>query len=759
VLTAALHRALLTGLLSNLGVQNDPRNKYEYSGARGNKFHIFPGSALFKKSPKWVVAAELVKTTKLYARTLAVVHPSWIERAAPHLLKRTYSDPHWNERVAQVWAYERVTLFGLELFPRRHVHYGPIEPKLSREIFIHHALIEGQYWSNAPFAKHNRELVAQVEALQARLRRRDFMLDIAARFEFFDKRLPENLYSGQAFEPWLRGELKRDPQALRMSLDDLLVAGSGVSAADLKEQYPDFIEVDGARLPLEYRFEPGHPDDGVTVVVPLATLGHLTEQRVDWLIPGMLNEKVTALMRTLPKDVRRTMVPVPEFAAKAVSAMTFARGSLLESLANALGGASGTRIDPSQFDAGGIDNHLRMSIRIVDSPVSAPEPAPDRPGPAARTPKHGPREEPKVETPSAQYIPPPPPKVLASGRDLRALQTQFRAAIQASLAAEERSPWNREHITDWDFGDLPEQVEVIRGGVAFPAYPAVIDPASQPGKPRMPRPTAVWLRLMDRKDVAAQATRLGLRRLFVLQTREELRFQVGNLSGIDKMLVHYGPIGDPKEFKEDLADLIAEQAFLTGAAPGVEAEIPRSQTRFQQRLDAGWHRLTEAALRSGRVVAAILAARHALALRCPDAVARLDAPLAGPDSWRESMRDIRLQMANLTPPGFVSGIPFDWLGHLPRYIQAVERRVYKLSSGGQAAVEKDRRLTDEVTPLWLECLRKAQMLRSEGRTDPGLVEFRWMIEEYRVSLFAQELGTSVPVSEKRLKARLEQLAD
>jgi ATP-dependent helicase HrpA len=788
-IAAAVHRALLPGLLSNLGVQNDPRNKHEYSGARGNKFHLFPGSALFKKGPKWVVAAELVKTTKLYARTVAAVHPSWIERAAPHLLKRVYSDPHWNERTAQVWAFERVTLFGLELFPKRHIHYGPIDPKISREIFIHNALVEGQYWSNAPYAKHNRELVKHVDELQARLRRRDFMLDLAARFEFFDKRLPANIFSGQAFEAWLRGEQRREPRTLYMSLDDLLVAGAGVSSQTLAEQYPDVLEAGPARLPLVYRFEPGHPEDGVTVVVPLATLGHLTADRIEWLVPGMLVEKVTALIRSLPKDVRRSLVPAPEFGMKAAAAMTFGKGSLLDALAQALGALSGSKIDASQFDAGGLEPHLHMNVRIVDTPAETPgaserddpslrsktrsdsaskDPRAD-PTPRAQTRPDSASKDPRADpTPRAQtlsdsasqpspttFVSPPQPKVMASGRDLKVLQTQYRAAIQASLAAEASSPWNREGVRDWDFGDLPDRVEVLRGGVAFPAYPAVVDPASLPKKPRMPRPTAVWLRLMDRADVARETTRLGLRRLLAIQTRDELKFQVANLHGIDQMLVHAGAIGDTKEFKEDLADLIAELAFL-GDGPG---EFPRTRARFEQRLDAGWHRLTEAAIKAGRVVGAVLAARHALALRLPDAVAGLDTPMSSPPAWRESLRDVRLQMANLTPPGFVAGTPFEWLSHVPRYIAAVDRRVHKLSSGGAAAAARDAELTHQVSPLWLECLRRAQTMRAEGRTDPGLVEFRWMIEEYRVSLFAQELGTSVPVSGKRLAAKLASLGE
>ncbi|MDX2115801.1 MAG: ATP-dependent RNA helicase HrpA [Planctomycetota bacterium] len=727
---APLHRAVLTGLLSSIGKLPDQpekgaklQNRFEYHGPRGLRFNIFPGSGVFKKNPKWLVAAEIVKTTRVYARTVGVVRPEWIEHAGAHLLKRTHSDPHWDERRAQVWATERVTLFGLEIVPRRAVHYGPIDPKASREIFIHHALIEGQYWSNHSFWKHNKALLDEVEQLQHKLRARDFVQDVHTRFAFFDKQLPPDVYSGQGFETWHRRASRDNPRLLHMTLADLVRPGWGVDAQTLAKDYPDEIQLGDARLPLLYRYAPGAPDDGVTLIVPVAFLGLLTEARLSWLVPGMLEDKIVALMRTLPKDVRRVLVPAPDFAEKAADLMdenVRDSGDLLAALAHALSRLSGEVIETSAFKPDALPPELLFNIRVVEGD------SPGVPGQAG-------------------------PKVLAEGRDLPALQVSLRALVRSSLASTTDSTWNTPGLSDWTWGDLPEQVEVSRAGVRFIAYPALVD-ERQAARRTKEDPAAsgkVALRLVDTRDAAAMLTRRGLRRLFHLKAREEIRFQLGLLPNAQAMFAQYGPIGDPKALREDLADVVAERAFIAhDGGAGV-----RTRAEFERRLDTGWNTVGSAAREIGKAVAGVLSRRQALALRFPEAVKLPREPFEGSPALAPSISDVRLQLAMLMPPGFVADTPLTWLGHMPRYLQAVERRLEKLQQGGAAGAEKDRRITDEIRPLWVGLLERARAHAQEGRDEPALVEFRWLLEELRVSLFAQELGTAEPVSVRRLEKR------
>ncbi|MBL8746663.1 MAG: ATP-dependent RNA helicase HrpA [Phycisphaerae bacterium] len=707
----ALHRALLAGLLSSIGTLPEPvkhaANRFEYQGPRGLRFNIFPGSGLFRKNPKWLVAAEIVKTTKNYARTVAAVRPEWIEHAGAHLLKRTYLDPHWDEPRAQVRAGERITLFGLELVPARGVHYGPINPKASRDIFIHHALVEGEYWSNQPFAKHNQAIAARVDALQHRLRTRDFVLDAQARFEFFDRRLPAEVFSGQTFEAWLRGAQRENPRVLFMSMGDFLRPGCGVDPATLGSDYPDEMVVGEAeapiRLSLEYRYEPGHAADGVTLVVPLPALGYVTAARIDWLVPGMVEEKLVALIRTLPKDIRRLLVPAPDFAERALALMNFGQGAFLEEAARALGRLAGVAIEVQDFDLASVPTELKMNVRVVEAGV-----------------------------------PPAQAKALAEGRDIGSIQLQMRGLVQASLATEASSPWNRVGISDWDFDELPSVVTVERGGLKFPAYPGLVDRRENARRD-------AGLRLFDSRERAERATRSGLRRLFATRAREEIRWHLEHAPEMQSMLVAYGPIGSPKELAADLADLTAQLAFMEG-----HDEPIRAKQQFESRLESGWSVVAGAAGEAVGVVRACLNLRHALALKYPEFVAPPAAPTKLAAALHPSASDIRLQMSMLLGPGFVASTPWEWMRHLPRYLQAVERRVQRLLTGGAAGIERDRPLMDAVRPYWVAYLDRARLFHDQGREEPRLNEFRWLIEEFRVSLFAQELGTVASISSKRL---------
>src|SRR5260221_5400127 len=333
----AIHRALLAGLLGNIGQKTD---QFDYTGARGNKFAISPGSTLFKRRPQWLMSAEIVETTKLYARTNARIDPEWIERAAEHLVKRAYSEPRWEAETANVVADEKVSLYGLPIVPRRVVHYRPIDPKVSPTRFIHYALVEGEYRTQAPFFAHNQKLTEEVLALEAKSRNRDYLVEAEARFAFYDKRLPHDVYNGATFERWRKGAERHNPKLLFMTRRDLLKR-----AADdvTPEAFPDFMLVQGSRLALEYHLDPGDLMDGVTVTIPLAALNQMPQEPFEWLVPGLLREKVLELIRTLPKTLRVNFVPAPDFADRAVEAMTFGQGSLLDALAIVLGKFSGLR--------------------------------------------------------------------------------------------------------------------------------------------------------------------------------------------------------------------------------------------------------------------------------------------------------------------------------------------------------------------------------------------------------------------------------
>jgi HrpA-like RNA helicase len=847
---APLHRALLTGLLSSIGKLPDPTrqpaNRFEYHGPRGLRFNIFPGSGLFKKNPKWIVAAEIVKTTKTYARTVAAVKPEWIEHAARHLLKRTHLDPHWDEHRAQVRASERITLFGLELVAARSVHFGPINPPLAREIFIHHALIEGQYWSNQPFAKHNSALVEHVESLQHKLRSRDFVLDIQARFNFFDKRLPPDVYSGQTFEAWLRGAQRTNPRILFMSLAELLEPGWNIDPHTLAHDFPDTLplpvggggesssrgrdtksvdphhvplggggesssrgrdtkSVDphhvplggggessnrgrdtmradpshslhtsspapgggGARVfeggegasarkqetlntpenlfPLTYLYHPGHPADGVTLTIPLHALALLTQERCEWLIPGYLETRITELIRTLPKDSRRALGPAPDAAQKVLAHLTFAQGILLDSLARALSRIAATPINPRDFNPAALPPELQLNIRVIDSPPNRNR---QGAGPSPRPAAH----EASASEQSRLTI-------LAESRDLASIQSQLRAAVQGALAATQNSPFNRDNLTDWDFDELPREILLDRAGLRFPAYPALIDPRTttigmsesnardERSESRgSPRTRSVSLRLLDTPSRADFLTRQGLRRLFSLRARDDIRWHIDHSPLRPAIFIDYGPIGDTKSFSEDLADLIAHVAFLEDAPEHI-----RTREAFTQRLNERQPRMEPAADAVMRLVHEILLARQSLALRFPEFVAAPSAPYKGPQSLAPAVSDIRLQIAMLIPPGFVASIPWPWLPQLPRYLQAIQRRIQRLLSAGSVSLQRDTSLMDQVRPLWVAWLDRARLHADQHFHDPATLEFRWLIEELRVSLFAQELGTITPVSLKRLE--------
>jgi ATP-dependent helicase HrpA len=697
----SIHRALLAGLLSNVGLKAEA---HEFAGARASRFSIFPGSALFKKSPKWVMAAEIVQTTKMYARTVARVQPEWIERAAPHLIKRTFSEPHWDAPRSRVNAFEKVLLYGLEIVARRAVHYGPIDPAVSREMFIAHALVNGEYITRAPFFEHNRRLLRDVQELESKSRRRNLLGPPEKRQAFFDKRLPATVFSGDTFEHWRKQAERENPKVLFMAMSDVLA--DDAPAIVSKNLFPDTIVLGGRksdnselRVPAKYHLEPGHVDDGVTAVVPLEAMNRVDPIRAEWLVPGMLREKLTALIRALPKSLRTAFVPAPQFADRVAEILEpqlqeidGAFPPLLRSLAGALRSLTGLEVPIESWREAVLDAHLSMNFTVVD--------------------QQGRR--------------------LATGRDLEKVKRTVRGQLRAALAKAPHARFNREKVIDWDFGDLPPEAEVRHAGLVMKGYPTIMEPED-------PRALHVHLRLLDTREASRAAMHAGVRRLFLVQVHKEMEFLLKTMPGMQRLAMLYAPLGKAERLRHEMATFIADRAFLSDGA-----EI-RTEKEFRRRLDPGWCKLSEVAHKAAIELETILRDYQPLAANL---IGTEEGFTRHPTAWAESLIDMREQLQALIYPGFLSEVPSHWLGHYPRFLAAMKVRLGKLATAGPA---RDLKQLAEITPLWRAYQVRAAINREGDILSPELEQFRWMVEELRVSLFAQELRTSVPVSAKRLR--------
>ncbi len=678
---ASLHRALLSGLLGHLGMKSETA---EYFGARAIKFHIFPGSALFKKPPKWLMAAELAETARLYARTVARIEPEWVEKLAAHLLKHQYSEPRWEKKAAAVMASERVTLYGLPVVTQRKVQYGRINPVEAREIFIRQALVEGEYVTAAPFFAHNQALIQDVEALEHKARRQDILIDPELLYGFYAERVPADICDGRSFEHWRRQAEQRDAQLLLLSKDYLMRR----QAAEVTgQQFPDTISVNGVPLPLNYHFEPGHARDGVTLQVPVGLLNQLDPARFGWLVPGLLPEKIAALLKSLPKALRRNFVPVPNYAQACYEALAPADMPLCAALQRHLHKVTGVDIPADAWRLEVVPAHLLMNYEVVDERGVA----------------------------------------IAMGRDLAALQRAHGQQAARRFAALPTADFERDAVTEWDFGALPEQVEFQRGALRVLGYPALVE-----------HDGGVAVRVLDAPDKAASAMQVGLRCLFMLQLKDKFKYLEKNLPGLAAMCLYYAPLGSCAQLKQDLLVAVAQQVFI-GTAP-----LPRDAEDFQRRKEQGASQLLTTANELAAWVGEALAAYHAVAKRLKGATS---------PAWLKSLADIREQLQRLVYPGFVAATPYAQLHHLPRYLHTITRRLDKLAQ----QPDRDVPLMQKYTPLWQGYWTRAEKQRQLGVTDPMMVEFRWLLEELRVSLYAQELKTAQPVSVARLQKLWEQM--
>ncbi|MCB1859784.1 MAG: ATP-dependent RNA helicase HrpA, partial [Gammaproteobacteria bacterium] len=687
-----IHRALITGLLSNIGCKAG-RNDREYLGGRNSRFLIFPGSGLSKKPPKWVMAAELVETSRLYARTLGTIRPEWVEAAAGHLVHRRYSEPHWEKGRGQVAAYERVLLFGLTLIPRRKVNYGPLDPVQSREIFIRSALVDGDFHTRAPFWRHNRELVEYVEHLEHKSRRRDLLVDEQSIYAYYDQRIPEGIFSTPQFEKWLRQATRSQPKLLHMRLEDLVREGLQPVP---ESQFPDRLEAGGIALPLSYHFNPGEQADGVSLRVPLAVLNQISEDRCGWLVPGLLEERITALLRGLPKSLRKSFVPVPDYAAACLEALKPSDRPLTQALAEQLKTMTGVHVPEDAWREESLPGHLRMNFQLLDD--------------------HG--------------------RVIDAGRDLGKLRRRHGAKGGEAHQALLDTGWERQDIRSWDFGALPESVDISRGGIRLLGFPALVDRGGQ-----------VHLEILDAADKAHNAHRRGGRRLIMIKLASDIRYLRRNLPGLQRMSLQYARAAAPPAgwevaeqdgLEDELVALIVDLTFIEG-----RPEI-RDPVTFTSRITASKGEMMTRAEEALGLLSQILDRYQRLGKRL-SRITQIH--------WMESVSDMLQQRDQLVFRGFLQHTPWVQLNQFPRYLGAIELRLDKL---GHAA-QRDRRLMDEMKEIYRQWQDRETKYRRTGRRDPRIEELRWMFEELRVSLFAQELGTAYPISVKRIARRWKEL--
>ena len=683
-----IHQAILSGLLSHIGHRAQGKER-DYLGARNSRFHIFPGSGLFKSRPKWVMAAELVETSRLYARMVARIEPEWAERLGGHLVRRSYSEPHWQARRGQVGAYEKVTLYGLPIVPRRRVNYGPIDPQTAREIFIRFGLVEGDIRTRAPFWRHNRTLIAELHEQEAKARRRDILVDEEAIYAFYDARIPQGIYSVPQLERWLRRQ--DDPKVLHMRREDIQRQPLGLDEA----QFPDHLELHGARLPLSYHFEPGSEADGVTLHLPLPLLNQVSEGLVDWLVPGLIEEKVTALIKGLPKALRRQFVPAPDHARRVLALMQRGEEPLRRSLGAALRRLTGVTVPEDQWRDRELPDYLRMRIRLTSADG--------------------------MET-------------LATSRDLLALQRDYGdRVLAAGGAVDSGCPLEREGLRDWDFDELPREIVLRSGGLQVTAWPALVDEGD-----------SVAVRCLDAPARAEAAHRAGLRRLLMLRMGGTTRDLKKRIPEIQALRLQYAKVpqrepGRAPPLEEQILALSFDLAFLD------QDHDIRDRAAFQACHDRGRERLLTTHEQAVALVRDILGRYHAIRKQ-----------LAGMTqlAWLAPVQDMQQQLDELVWQGFLQQVPPARLQAYPRYLEALERRIDKLRSGGQARDQAAMRQMAELLGRWRERDRQA---RDKGLVDPRLDEIRWLLEELRISLFAQEVGTEGPVSLKRIEKRWREL--
>ncbi len=676
-----LHRALLAGLLGHIGEKTE---RGDYLGPRGRRFLVAPGTPLKNRAPRWLMAAQIVETQRVYARVVAAIEPGWIEQAARHLVRRDYAEPEWDPTRGIVSARETVTLWGLTLAAGRRVNYGAVAPAAAREIFVREALVHGRARLSARFATHNARLKAELAAEEAALRRHTVLVEEGEEAAFFLARVPPGVHSLAAFERWRREAERAAPALLEMRREDLRSAREPPLDRTL---YPESLALAGNRLPVEYRFEPDAPADGATVLVPEPLLAKLSTGELDWGIPGWLEEKLTALIRGLPKATRRRLVPAPDVARHCRAALGAGRDRpLLAALAAELTRVGGEPVTVEALAAVALPAHYTLNLRVLDADG----------------------------------------RIVAEGRDLAALRRERRRAPAMPAARAGADPWQRDEVRRFDFGVLPETVRVERQGITLELHPALED-----------RQTHAALSLRADATEAAAVSRRGLLRLLALELAQPLRHAEKLIAADRELMLLHQPVGPAQPFVQAVALRALERACLPEPVP-----LPRDAAAFAAAAERGRPVLVGVAERLAATLKAALAEARQVRGALAALPAGLDAALVA---------DLGAEFAELVRPGFVAATPDPWLDALGRYLKALGRRTAKLGEPRAAVVEAQRQ--------YREARRRLGALAA--RLEPGepppaaLVELRWLIAEYGVQLFAQDLRTRLPVSAKRIAQAFE----
>jgi ATP-dependent helicase HrpA len=729
---AAIHKALTTGLLANLAWKSADG---EYTGAGGHKLAIWPGSALFSKGPKWFVAAELVETSRRYARTIARIQPDWIEALAGHLVKREHSEPHWDGKSGNVMAFEKVTLWGLPIVPRRRVPYAKIDPAKSRELLIQYGLVEfgllygqtedqqpSQYeeeqqilasgvrsqlvpgrsttardrhaadgshqnqrlapWSrDFAFLKHNAQVLKEVGEMQARTRQRDLLPGDDVLFDWYDKRIPKDIGDRNRLKRWYQKARKTAPALLQFEVNQFTDESQ---REESHESFPPTLKLRSMELPISYQLDPGRDADGVTVTVPREGLPQLDEHRLSWLVPGLVEQKVLALIRSLPKSLRRNFVPAPDTAAQVTSQLQFGTGNLLQATAQQLSRICGEPIRIDNFDLASLPDHLNFNVRVVDHDG----------------------------------------KTLAEDRSLTALREQLAGTPTfsqptAELSAEERK-WQRTGLQAWDFDRIPVSIEIQRAGMAIQAFPIIQDDGQ-----------SVSLSLRPTAAEAEQVMKRGLRRLFLIQDQKLIRQQVENLPRLGHLRIQASCIRG-LDLAAQLQVLMAERAYLSGKT------LPRTQAEFEQAAQQGRALLPTVAQEFAQLIPQLFEQYHLTRRHLENAKA---------PGGEALLKSITRQLQHLMNSQFLATTPWPWLIQYPRYFTAIRQRLQRLSSGG---LKTELKLEAELHACSSRYEQRKREHEEQQRDDPMLDHYRWMLEEYRVSLFAQRLGTAIKVSPEKL---------
>ncbi|WP_434354857.1 ATP-dependent RNA helicase HrpA [Parasalinivibrio latis] len=672
----AVHTSLLCGLLSHIGLKDQEKN--EYHGARNARFNIFPGSGIFKKQPKWVMVAELVETSKLWGRIAAKIEPEWIEPLAGHLIKRSYSEPHWEKKQAAVYAFEKVTLYGIAIVGKRKVNYGSIDAPLSRELFIRSALVEGEWETKHKFFHANRKLLAEVEELEHKSRRRDILIDDEALYGFYDQRIGLEVVSGRHFDSWWKKESKVDPDKLTFE-KAMLMRGDASHITEL--DYPNFWYQGSLKLKLSYQFEPGEDSDGVTVHLPLPVLNQVSPEGFDWQIPGLRQELVIALIKSLPKPLRRHFVPAPNYASAFLERAAPMDAPLLDTLEKELRRMSGVTLEREDWNLDQIPEHLKFTFRAVD---------------------HRNRK-------------------LRENKDLFALKESLKEKVQETLSKVADDDIEQEGLTTWSFGSLPECYQQKRGGYEVKAYPALVD-----------NKDSVSIKLFETEEEQQQAMWEGQRRLVLLNVPSPIKYLHEKLPNKSKLGLYFNTYGRVLDLIDDciacgIDKLMEEQGGLTWK--------PESFDSVKEHVRGS---LGDTVVDIAKQVEEILTTANAINKRLKG---KIDFTMAF------AMSDIKAQIDSLIFRGFVTETGWKRLPDVLRYLRAIERRLEKLP------IDPNR---DRLHMIKIESVSKDyQSLLNKlpkGQKVPEAVkEIRWMMEELRVSYFAQQLGTPYPVSDKRVK--------